>query len=116
MPPSSLYWIQKSASSISSAAGKRSSAASPGVKPPRLASTIRLPPSTPAPSVPAPTASELRRNKRRLIERLRCLTLFAALSSKERFSLLLESFAVGSLIVFMPVGSQQTWLRASQQR
>src|SRR6266478_106705 len=112
MPPSSLYWIQKSASSSSSAAGNRSSAASPGVKPPRLASVIRLPPSTPTPSVPAPTASDLPRNERRLIKRFRGLTLFSKFSSKGRFSLLLESFAVGSLIVFMPIGSQQLTLRA----
>src|SRR5207244_6169650 len=101
MPPSSLYWIQKSASSSSSAAGNRSSAASPGVNPPRLASAIRLPPSTPTPSVPAPTASELRRNKRRLINLFRGLTLFSKLSSKGRFSLLLELFVLGSIIVFI---------------
>src|SRR5437899_8282024 len=116
MPPSSLYWIQKSASSSSSAAGNRSSAASPGVKPPLLASVIRLPPSTPAPSVPAPTASELRRNKRRLIKLFRRLTLLVKLSSKGRFSLLLESFAVGSLIVFMPVESQQFTPRAGSKK
>src|SRR5438309_4313156 len=64
------------------------------------------------PSVPAPTASDVPRNERRLIKRFRGLTLFSKFSSKGRFSLLLESFAVGSLIVFMPIGSQQLTLRA----
>src|SRR5439155_14518425 len=116
MPPSSLYWIQKSASSSSSAAGNRSSAASPGVKPPRLASAIRLLPNTPAPSVPAPTASELRRNKRRLIKLFRGLPLFSKLSSKGRFSLLLESFSEGSIIVFMLLESQQFTPRAAREK
>jgi hypothetical protein len=38
------------------------------------------------------------------------------LSSKGRFPFLPESFVVGSLIVFMPAESHQTWRRASQQR
>src|SRR5439155_26673759 len=116
MALSSFVCIQQSASSNSSAAGNRGSAASPGVKPPRLASAIPLLPNAPTPSVPAPTASELRRNKRRLIKLFRGLTLFSKLSSKRRFSLLLESFAVGSVIVFMPVESQQSWSHALQQR
>src|SRR5207245_1770178 len=116
MPPSSLYWIQKSASSISSAAGNRSSAASPVVKPPRLASAIRLPPNTPTPTVPAPTASELRRNERRLIKLFRALTLFSKLCSRGRFALLLESFAVGSVILFMPVESERFALRAASEK
>jgi hypothetical protein len=39
--------------------------------------------------------------------RLRGLTLFSKLSSRGRLSLLLEPFAVGLSIAFMPVESQQ---------
>src|SRR6266478_7428876 len=115
MPPSSLYWIQKSASISSSAAGNRSSAASPGVRPP-LALAVRGPVSSPTPTVPAPTASELRRNERRLIKLFRGLTFFSKLSSKGRFSLLLESFAVGLVIAFMPAESQQFKPRAAWEK
>src|SRR5215472_7117643 len=66
MPPSSLYWIQKSASSISSAAGNRSRAASPVVRPP-LALAVRVLMKNPAPTVPAPTASEFLKKARRLM-------------------------------------------------
>jgi len=55
----------------------------------------------PAPTVPATMAPELRRNERRLIELFRRLTLFSKLSFGERFSFLLESFAIGLLMVFM---------------
>src|SRR5439155_27041657 len=96
-PPSSLYWIQKSASSNSSAAGNRSSAASPAVRPPR-ASAVRMLVNSPAPIVPAPTASDLPRNERRLIELFRGLTLCSRLSSEGRFSLLPKPFAVGLLV------------------
>src|SRR6266436_481769 len=116
MPPSSLYWIQKSASSISAAAANRSRAASPVVKPPRLASAIRLPPSTPTPIVPAPTASDLPRNERRLIELFRGLILFSELSSRGRSSLLLESFAVGLVIAFITAESKPTASRATLER
>src|SRR5215831_6608237 len=110
MPPSSLYWIQKSASSISSAAGNRSSAASPGVRPP-LALAVLVLIKNPAPTVPATMAPELRRNERRLIELFRRLPLFSKLPSNGRFSLLLESCAVGLVVVFMPARSQQLVLR-----
>src|SRR5215472_12250781 len=105
MPPSSLYWIQKSASSISSAAGNRSSAASPGVRPP-LALAVRMLGNSPIPIVPAPTASDVSRKKRRLIEPFRLLTFFFELFSRGRLSPLLEP-AVQSLGVFIPVESQQ---------
>ena len=105
MPPSSLYWIQKSASSSSSAAGKRSSAASPGERPP-LASAVRMLPNSPAPMVPAPRAIVLPRKERRLMDRFRGLFLFSKLSSRGRLSLLLEPFAVGLVVAFMPVESQ----------
>src|SRR5437667_8562783 len=95
--------MQKSALSISSAAGNRSSAASPFVRPP-LALAVRVPGKSPTPIVPAPRASDLPRNERRLIELFRGLTLFSKLSSRGRFSPLLEP-AVESLSVFMPVES-----------
>src|SRR5215468_8496763 len=106
MPPSSLYWIQKSASSISSAAGNRRSAASPRVRPP-LALAVLVLIKNPAPTVPATMAPELRRNERRLIELFRRLILFSKLSFGERLSFLLESFAIGLLMVFMLVESQR---------
>jgi hypothetical protein len=71
---------------------------------------------SPAPSVPAPTASDLPRNKRRLIEPLRDLVLFFESFRKGRFSLLPKSFAVGLLIAFMPVESQRFALRAAWEK
>src|SRR5438552_1858350 len=115
MPPSSLYWIQKSASISSSAAGNRSRAASPGVRPP-LASAVRMPLNSPAPMVPAPTASDLPRNERRLIKLLRGLALFSTSFLKGRFSLLPKSSAVGLLVAFMPVESQRFALRAAREK
>src|SRR5258707_15681993 len=105
MPPSSLYWIQKSASISSSAAGKRSNAASPDERPP-LASAVRMLANNPAPMAPAPRAIVLPRKERRLMDRFRDLFLFSKLSSRGRLSLLLEPFAVALLIGFMPVESQ----------
>src|SRR5262249_60176333 len=101
MPPSSLYWIQKSASSISSAAGNRKSAASPRVRPP-LALAVLVLIKNPAPTVPATMAPELRRNERRLIELFRGLPFFSDSFSQGRFSSLLESCVLVSLIVFLP--------------
>src|SRR5262249_42486146 len=112
-PPSSLYWIQKSASSISRAAGNRSSAASPGVRPP-LASAVRMLANNPAPIVPAPSAIVLPRKERRLMYRFPVLLRFSTLASRGRLSLLLEPFAVGLVIVFMPVESQQLAVHAVQ--
>src|SRR5215467_10601076 len=112
MPPSSLYWIQKSASSSSNAAGKRSSAASPVERLP-LASAVRMLPNSPAPTVPAPSAIVLLRKERRLLDRFRDLLL---LSSRGRLSLLLEPFAVALLIAFMPGESHQATVRAGWER
>src|SRR5262245_46688128 len=64
-PPSSLYWIQKSASSISSAAGNRSRAASPGVRPPAAYALLT---SNPPAAAPAPTANPFSKKDRRLNE------------------------------------------------
>src|SRR5438034_8126875 len=111
MPPSSLYWIQKSDSIVSSAAGKRSRAASPSERlPPAFA--VRMLPNSPAPTVPAPRAIVLPRKDRRLMNRFRRLFLFSKLSSRGPLSLLLEPFAVGLLIAFMPVESHQVILQA----
>src|SRR6266699_4306088 len=107
-PPSSLYWTQKSVSSISAAAANRSSAASPGVRPP-LASAVRVLTKNPAPIVPAPTASDLPKKERRLIELFEGLTLSSKSSSRGRYWLLLKSFAVG-LLGFIPVESQRSAL------
>jgi hypothetical protein len=67
---------------------------------------------SPAPTVPAPRAIVLFKKERRLMNRFRALFLFSKLSSRERLSLLLEPFAVGLLIAFMPVESRQLTLRA----
>src|ERR1041385_1743136 len=115
MPPSSLYWIQKSASSSSSAAGKRSSAASPVERLP-LASAVRMLPNSPAPTVPAPRAIVLPKKERRLMDRFRDLLLFSKLSSRGRLSLLLEPFAVPLLIGFMPVESQRLAICAGREK
>src|SRR5215472_7664052 len=115
MPPSSLYWIQKSASSISSAAGKRSSAASPSERLP-LAFAVRMLLNSPAPMVPAPRAIVLVRKERRLMDRFRVLFLFSKLSSRGRLSLQLEPFAVELLIAFMLVESQQGTLPAELEK
>ena len=50
------------------------------------------------------------------MDRFRGLILFSTLSSRGRFSLLLEPFAVGLLIAFMPVESQQLTVRALQEK
>src|SRR5712692_9141429 len=108
MPPSSLYWIQKSASSISAAAANRRRAASPGVRPP-LARAVGALANSPAPMVPAPTASDLPKKERRLSVLFDGSTLSSKLSSRGRYWLLLKSFAVG-LLVFIPVESQRSAL------
>src|SRR6266487_2471416 len=90
-------------------------AASPGVRPP-LASAVRMPLNSPAPMVPAPTASDLPRNDRRLIKLLRGLALLSTSFLKGRFSLLPKSSAVGLLVAFMPVESQRFVLRAAWEK
>src|SRR5229473_5241662 len=112
-PPSSLYWTQKSVSSISAAAANRSNAASPGVISPAAKAGVPSLNSHPAPIVPAPTASDLPKKERRLIELFEGLTLSSNLSSRGRYWLLLKSFAVG-LLVFIPVESQRS--RSEERR
>src|SRR5882724_3780135 len=67
MPPSSLYCCHKSASMSSAAARNRRISASPRVRPP-LALAARALANSPAPIVPAPTASDLPKKERRLIK------------------------------------------------
>src|SRR4029453_4716263 len=94
------------ASSSSSAAGKRSSAASPSERL-ELASAARMLFNSPAPTVPAPRAIVLLKKERRLMNRFRGF-LFSKLSSRGRFSSLLEPFAVGSIVVFIGLMSSFT--------
>ena len=70
----------------------------------------------PAPTVPAPKAIVLLRKERRLMNRFRGLALFSKLSSRGRVSSLLETFAVGLLIVFMTTASQQLTVGAVQEK
>src|SRR6266446_5178249 len=103
IPPSSLYWTQKSVSSISAAAANRSNAASPGVRPP-LASAVRMLVNSPAPPmVPAPTARELPKKDRRLIKRLDRSTFSSEFCACGECWLFLNSFAVDALVVFILV-------------
>src|SRR5437762_2590089 len=95
MPPSSLYWIQKSASSLSSAAGNRSSAASPGVRP-LLALAVRVLIKNSAPTVPAPTARDFPKNERRLME-------------------LLEGFALPSELFFAAVDLLRVFMHMNRE-
>jgi len=57
---------------------------------------VRVLAKSPAPMVPAPTASDLPKNERRLIK------LFVGLTHFSKFSSGLKSFAVSFLIVFIP--------------
>ncbi len=50
------------------------------------------------------------------MNRLRGLFLFSRLSSRGPLSLLLEPFAVGLLIAFMPVESQRFAVRAGREK
>src|SRR6516164_9497887 len=111
IPPSPLYWIQKSASSSSSAAGNRSSAASPDVRQPRPAFAVSIPPSKPTPIVPAPAASDLRRNARRRNEHRRELAFVSDLLVTEGSPLLMAPVASG-FVVFITVASQLLIIRA----
>jgi hypothetical protein len=50
------------------------------------------------------------------MDRFRGLILFSTLSSRGRLSLLLEPFAVGLLIAFMPIESQRFSVRAGWEK
>src|SRR5262249_9787848 len=103
MPPSSLYWIQKSASSNSSAAGKRRSAASPDERPPYARAVRGTLLNSPTPMVPAPRAIVLLRKERRLTYLFRGLAPFSLSSSNRGFSVGSEPFTPNLVNVFMPV-------------
>src|SRR5229473_1661215 len=70
IPPSSLYCCQRSVSRISAAARNLRMAASPGVRPLLFASAKADTSfsNRPPPTVPAPTASPVSRNERRLVK------------------------------------------------
>src|SRR5882724_11344964 len=86
MLPSSLYCSHKSASMSSAAARNRRMSASPRVRPPlefaSLTWAVRVLAKSPAPIVPAPTASDLPKKERRLRKLFKGLTLSSALSSR----------------------------------
>src|SRR5258705_12752754 len=82
---------------ISAAARNRRMSASPRVRPPRAA-TAGAVANSPAPMVPAPTASDVPKKERRLIELLKDLTL----SSKLGFDVeVVNNDAVDLLIGFI---------------
>src|SRR5262249_30923297 len=103
IPPSSLYWIQKSASSISSAAGKRSRSASVPSGPPLA---VRVLIKNPAPTVPAPTARDLPKKDRRLMERLDDLIFSSGFTAFGYSWPLPRSGAVDLILVFISEESQ----------
>src|SRR6266550_2610970 len=95
MPPSSLYCCHKSASMISAAARNRRMSASPTVRLPCCALAVGALANSPAPMVPAPTASDLPKKERRLIELFKGLTLSSKLSSRVSTLFMAGSFALG---------------------
>jgi hypothetical protein len=70
-----------------------------------LALAVRVLIKNPAPIVPAPTASDLPRNERRLMNRCRGLAFFSVLFVKASSPLLVEPVAAG-FVVFMTAISQ----------
>src|SRR5438874_12938552 len=94
MPPSSLYCCHKSASMSSAAARNRRISASPRVRPP-LALAVGALANSPAPIVPAPTASDLPKKERRLRKLFKGLTLSSKLSSRVSTSFMAGSLALG---------------------
>src|SRR5882724_6934001 len=94
MPPSSLYCCHKSVSMISAAARNRRMDASPDVRPP-LALAVGALANSPAPMVPAPTASDFPKKERRLIELFTGLTLPSKLSSRVSTIFMAGSFTLG---------------------
>src|SRR5882757_5665466 len=94
MPPSSLYCCHKSASMSSAAARNRRISASPRVRPP-LARAVGALANSPAPIVPAPTASDLPKKERRLRRLFKGLTLSSESSSRVSTLLMAGSFILG---------------------
>src|SRR5207248_2985891 len=94
IPPSSLYCCHKSASMISAAARNRRMSASPTVRS-TLALAVGALANSPAPMVPAPTASEVPKKERRLIELLKGFALSSKLSSRVSTLFMAGSFKLG---------------------
>src|SRR6266481_4306973 len=94
MPASSLYCCHKSVSMISAAARNRRIASSPAVRPP-LALAVGALANSPAPIVPAPTASDLPKKERRLRKLFKGLTLSSKLSSRVSTLFMAGSFTLG---------------------
>src|SRR5882724_10434553 len=101
MPPSSLYCCHKSVSRISAAARNRRMAASPFVRPPPLSLSLSFAlavgavENSPPPMVPTPTASDVPKKERRLIELFKGLTLTSKLSSRVSTLFMADSPALG---------------------
>src|ERR1700704_3955816 len=95
MPPSSLYCCHKSASMISAAARNRRMSVSPTVKAACCALAVGALANSPAPMVPAPTASDLPKKERRLIELFKGLTLSSKLSSRVSTLFMADSLRLG---------------------
>src|SRR6266478_8712733 len=94
IPPSSLYCCHKSASMSSAAARNRRISASPRVRPP-LALAVGALANSPAPMVPAPTASDLPKKERRLRKLFKGLTRSSKLSSRVSSLFMAGSFTLG---------------------
>src|SRR5437870_12143846 len=94
MPASSLYCCHKSVSMISAAARNRRIASSFRVRPP-LAVAVGALANSPAPMVPAPTASDVPKKERRLIELLKGFALSSKLSSRVSALFMAACFTLG---------------------
>src|SRR5205085_12498906 len=95
MPPSSLYCCHKSASMSSAAARNRRMSKSPCVGAACCALAVGALANSPAPMVPAPTASDLPKKERRLRKLFKGLTLSSKLSSRVSTLLMVGSFTLG---------------------
>src|SRR6266404_607619 len=95
MPPSSLYCCHKSASMSSAAARNRRMSKSPCVGASCCALAVGALANSPAPIVPAPTASDLPKKERRLRKLFKGLTLSSELSSRVSTLFMAGSFTLG---------------------
>src|SRR6266513_3762156 len=95
MPASSLYCRHKSASMSSAAARNRRMSKSPCVGASCCALAVGALANSPAPIVPAPTASDLPKKERRLRKLFKGLTLSSKLSSRVSTSFMAGSLALG---------------------
>src|SRR5712672_836910 len=95
MPASSLYCRHKSASISSAAAGNRRMSKSPCVAASCCALAVGALANSPAPMVPAPTASDLPKKERRLRKLFKGLTLSSKLSSRVSTLFMAGSFTLG---------------------